>query len=73
MTPRIERPFPRRGLSRVEAAMYLGVSASKFDGLVRDGRMPKPKRIDNRKVWDLHQLDVAFDELPDEGNSWDDV
>jgi hypothetical protein len=53
--------------------MYLGVSASKFDDLVRDGRMPKPKRIDNRKVWDLHQLDVAFDELPDESNSWDDV
>jgi excisionase family DNA binding protein len=64
------RPVPRRGLSRVEAAMYLGVSASKFDELVRDGRMPKPKRIDNR---DLHRLDLAFDELPDEGNSWDDV
>ena len=65
MTARIERPTPRRGLSRDEAAMYLGVSASKFDDLVRDGRMPKPKRIDNRKVWDLHQLDVAFDECVD--------
>ena len=53
--------------------MYIGISASKFDELVHDGRMPEPKRIDNRKVWDVHQLDVAFDELPDEGNSWDDV
>jgi excisionase family DNA binding protein len=67
------RPIPRRGLSRDEAAMYIGISASKFDELVRDGRMPVPKRIDGRKVWDVHQLDLAFDELPVEGNSWDDV
>ena len=67
------RPVPRRGLSRDEAAMYLGVSASKFDELVRDGRMPAPRRIDSRKVWDVHQLDLAFNELPVEGNSWDDV
>ena len=47
------RPIPRRGLSRVEAAMYIGISASKFDELVRDGRLPGPKRIDGRKVWDV--------------------
>jgi excisionase family DNA binding protein len=58
------RPIPRRGLSREEAAMYLGISASKFDELVRDGRMPGPKRIDGRKVWDVRELDVAFDSLP---------
>jgi predicted DNA-binding transcriptional regulator AlpA len=67
------RPIPRRGLSRDEAAMYIGISASKFDELVRDGRMPAPRRIDSRKVWDVHQLDLAFNELPVEGNSWDDV
>jgi hypothetical protein len=33
--------------------MYLGVSPGKFDELVRDGRMPPPKRIDGRKVWDV--------------------
>jgi len=53
--------------------MYIGISAGKFDELVRDGRMPTPRRIDSRKVWDVHQLDLAFDELPVEGNSWDDV
>ena len=42
------RPIPRRGLSRDEAAMYIGISASKFDELVRDRRMPAPKRIDGR-------------------------
>jgi len=77
MTPRIERPVPRRGLSRVEAAMYLGVSASKFDELVRDGRMPAPKRIDGRKIWDIHSIDIAFDALPSENETsgvttWDD-
>ena len=25
------RPLPRRGLSRDEAAMYIGISAAKFD------------------------------------------
>jgi len=67
------RPLPRRGLSREEAAIYIGVSAAKLDDLVRTGRMPGPKRIDARKVWDVRALDLAFDDLPSEGNSWDDV
>lgn len=70
------RPIPRRGLSREEAAMYIGVGATKFDELVNDGRMPKPKRVDNRKVWDVRKLDVAFEALPDEdsgGSTWADA
>jgi excisionase family DNA binding protein len=66
---RIERPIPRRGLSRVEAAIYLGISPSKFDELIRDGRMPAPKRIDGRKVWDIQNLDVAFDAFPSENET----
>lgn len=54
----------RRGLSREEAAGYIGVSATKFDELVVDGRMPKPRWIDRRKVWDRRSLDAAFEELP---------
>jgi excisionase family DNA binding protein len=46
------RPVPRRGLSRIEAAMYLGISPSKFDKMVEDGRAPQPRLIDGRKVWD---------------------
>jgi excisionase family DNA binding protein len=72
------RPIPRRGLSRVEAAMYLGIGTTKFDKMIADGRMPKPRRIDGRKIWDIRALDVAFDALPIEdspsiGNSWDDA
>jgi excisionase family DNA binding protein len=71
------RPVPRRGLSRVEAAMYIGISPTKFDQLVADGRMPAARCIDGRKVWDVRALDIAFDALPCEdgpqGTSWDEV
>jgi excisionase family DNA binding protein len=68
------RPVPRRGLSRDEAAMYIGISPSKFDELVEDGRMPAPVKIDGRKVWDIRQLDLAFDALSSETpNSWQGV
>ena len=70
------RPVPRRGLSRDEAAMYVGISAAKFDQLVADGRMPRARRIDGRMVWDVRELDLYFDDLPrDDGastGSWDD-
>lgn len=69
-------PPTRRGLSRVLAAGYVGVSPNKFDQMVMDGRMPKPKRIDGRKVWDVRTLDQFFDALPCDGdidnNPWDD-
>lgn len=59
--------YPPRGLSRDEAARYIGVGTSKFDELVKDGRMPKPKRLDGRTVWDRIALDIAFTDLPDDG------
>src|SRR5215468_8792122 len=48
--------LPRRGLNREQAAFYVGISPTKFDELVKDGRMPKPKRIDNRRIWDVRAL-----------------
>jgi excisionase family DNA binding protein len=54
---------PRRGLSREEAARYVGVGATKFDELVKDGRMPKPLKIDNRVIFDIRDLDEAMDRL----------
>ena len=62
-----------RGLSRVQAAAYVGISPTLFDELVADHRMPKPKRINARKVWDRAQLDEAFEALPSEAdpNPWD--
>jgi predicted DNA-binding transcriptional regulator AlpA len=69
------RPTDRRGLSRGEAAEYIGIGVSKFDTMVSDGRMPPPKRIDGRCVWDRHQVDRAFDLLEGghavEENPWE--
>jgi hypothetical protein len=69
---------PPRGLSRVESAAYVGVSPCLFDEMVRDGRMPHPKLINSRTVWDRHQLDLAFQALPEKDgetprpiNEWD--
>ena len=61
-----------RGMSRPEAAWYVGVGATTFDAMVTDGRMPRPKQINTRKVWDRHALDVAFAALPDDGHEPDD-
>jgi predicted DNA-binding transcriptional regulator AlpA len=57
--------LPPRGLSRTQAAEYIGVGVTKFDEMVNDGRMPKPKRIDGRIVWDRVLLDEAFEALQD--------
>ena len=54
-----------RGLSRVQAAAYIGVSPNLFDEMVRDGRMPKPTRINSRTIWDRVRLDEAFAALSD--------
>ena len=57
------RPAPRRGLSCAESADYIGVSVTKFLEMVADGRMPKAKKIDGRRVYDIRRLDEAFDAI----------
>ena len=56
---------PPRGLNRIEASCYVGVSPTLFDRMVADGRMPQAKLINSRRVWDRLALDQAFDALPD--------
>ena len=70
---RAQASYLRRGLSRIEAATYIGVSPSLFDLMVQDGRMPGPKLINTRTVWDRFALDRAFEALPDRDsqNPWD--
>ena len=61
-----------RGLSREQAAAYVGISPSLF----KDGRMPAPKRINSRTVWDRFLLDEAFDAIPSNDaalNPWDEI
>jgi excisionase family DNA binding protein len=58
--------YPPRGMSRDEAARYVGVGNTKFDEMVSDGRMPRPKRVDGRVIWDRVRLDMYFTDLPEE-------
>jgi predicted DNA-binding transcriptional regulator AlpA len=58
-----------RGLSRVQAAAYVGVGTTLFDAMVKDGRMPKPFRINTRILWDRYKLDAAFDALSDQNET----
>jgi predicted DNA-binding transcriptional regulator AlpA len=58
--------YAPRGMSRDVAARYVGVGATKFDEMVSDGRMPRPKRVDGRVIWDRLRLDAAFTDLPED-------
>jgi predicted DNA-binding transcriptional regulator AlpA len=61
----------RIGLSRAEAAEYIGASTSLFEEMVADGRMPPPKQINSRRVWMRLKIEKAFAELPDAGQDKD--
>lgn len=68
--------MPRRGLSRDEAAMYLGIGVGLFDELRQAGKIAPARVISNRKLWDIRDLDMAFEALPREdapaiGETWD--
>ena len=67
--------LPPRQISREAAAAYVGVSPTKFDQMVTDGRMPKPRKVDGRRLWDVRLLDICVDQLPMDGeanaNPWD--
>jgi len=60
-----------RGLSREEAAAYIGVSAGLFDLMVSRREMPGPKKIGARRVWDRVLLDRAFAAIPSSGDDAD--
>ena len=60
----LPRSLPPIGLSRETAAAFIDVSPTKFDEMVRDGRMPKPKQIDARRVWSRVSIEKAFARLP---------
>ena len=60
-----KRSVPRHGLSRVEAAQYLGISPSKFDELRHSGQIGLAKIIGSRLLFDVYLLDEFFRQPPD--------
>ena len=59
------RAIQPRGLRRIEAASYVGISPTKFDELVRRGDMPAGFRVDSIRIWDIRDLDHCFAMLKD--------
>ena len=57
----------RRGLSADEAAIYLSLSRKTFIDMVKDEKMPMPRLVGKRKIWDVEEIDAYFRELPREG------
>jgi excisionase family DNA binding protein len=55
------------GLSAEEAAAACGVSAGTFLEMVEDHRMPAPRKINSRLVWDVDEVRAAFKALPRAG------
>jgi predicted DNA-binding transcriptional regulator AlpA len=82
MTRQIALPptLAPRLINREAAAAYVCVSPNTFDEMVKVGRMPRPKRLNGKRIaWDVRALDVAVDQLPAEtadaaaDESWSDV
>ena len=61
---RIRCTYPPRGLSHEEAARYVDSAPTKFDKMIQEGLMPRPKRLGKRVVSDSVALDIAFTALP---------
>ena len=61
-----------RGLRRVDAARYLGISPSHFDKQVRAGTIPKPLERFGVTIWDRTALDGLFGGPPQSANDNDD-
>ncbi len=56
--------LPPLGVNREQAAALIGISATLFDRLVADGKMPDGRMIYGRVVWDVAEVAEAFRSLP---------
>lgn len=54
-----------RGLSRSEAAAYVGIGTTLFDQLVHKRLLPQGARLEGRLIWDRRALDAAMDRIFD--------
>lgn len=64
-----------RGLRRVDAARYLGISPTHFDKQVKAGCIPPPLQKFGVSLWDRVTLDAIFDDALQtiNVNEWDGV
>lgn len=57
------------GLGEQEAAASVGLGVTKFREMVTARRMPRPRKIDNRMIYDVDELREAFKSLPHDGEA----
>ncbi|MBW7967830.1 hypothetical protein [Bradyrhizobium sp. BR 10289] len=55
----LEQGPDTRLVDRRRAAAYVGVTAGRFEQLVRDNVVPPPVMVDNKRRWPVALLDVA--------------
>ena len=55
--------LPPIGISREQAAAFIGVSSSTFDKAIGKS-MPNPRELGGRLIWDVDELVQAFKKLP---------
>jgi hypothetical protein len=57
------------GLAEDEAAASIGIGVTKFRQLVDARRMPRPRKLDGRMIYDVDELRAAFKSLPHDGDA----
>jgi len=61
-----EQSIPRFALKRDEAAASLAISITLFDTWVKDGKMPKGRKIGGVVLWDTEEVREHWHKLRDE-------
>ena len=56
-------------VGREAAAALISISPSFFDKLVGDGRMPQPRDLDTRVLWDPEEVKAAWRAIPKRGQA----
>lgn len=55
-------------LSKEQACLFLNISRSKFDSLVREGKLPKGRKVSGFKelFWNKNDLILAIEDMKEE-------
>ncbi len=68
--PKLRTPATEKlGLTRIEAATFLGIPTASFSALVTAGDMPPPRRLGKEAIerWDRREVEDAFRAQPQAG------
>jgi predicted DNA-binding transcriptional regulator AlpA len=65
-------------VSRETAAELLGISSGTFDKLVKSGKLPEPREVESRILWDSAEIRAAWRAMPRRGqqparNEWESI